>query len=149
MMKRNIKKYTKGQSLFEVVVAISISALIITGIVAYTSNSIQNSSYSRDKTLASIYVQEANEWLRQERDQNSQVFSTKATPESRYCLAGLDWNTVGFCGDRVIPDTKFTRDLYFPTCDTCPSGSVEVEVTVSWEDSKGDHEVTSLTDLSL
>lgn len=142
--------YQKGQSLFEVVVSIAISALIVTAIVAVASNSIQNSSYSKDKTLASGYVQETMEWLRKERDQNSIVFLTKALPGTNYCLTSLSWTSpVGICtSSQVIGTTKFMRSLQFLQCDTCPANVVEAKVAVSWRDSKGLHDVSSITDLS-
>lgn len=141
----------KGQSLFEVVVAIALSALIVTGIVAMGAVSIQNSSYSRDKTLASNYVQETMEWLRQERDQNTDVFMQKAVTGSTYCLTTLAWpsTAVKCTTDKVIPDTKFTREISFPECyGGCPSRVIEAKVVVSWRDSKGFHESSSFTDLS-
>ena len=148
--------YQRGQSLFEVVVAIAISALIVTAVVALATNSIQNSSFSRDKTIATNYVQETMEWLKQERDQNSDIFNAKAefsrSSDITYCLSDLAWPTVpGSCtSDKVITGTKFTRELTFPACtDPCPVNIIEAQVTVYWTDSKGVHEVTSSTNLSL
>ncbi len=140
-----------GQSLFEVVVAIALSALIVTGIVAMGANSIQNSSYSRDKTLASNYVQEALEWVRQERDQNMDVFLAKAVPGTTYCLNSLEWpkSAIKCSNGSVIADTKFSREIIFPSCDgVCPTRVVEIKVIVYWNDSKGYHESSSFTDLS-
>lgn len=148
--------FEKGQSLFEVVVAVGISALIVTGIVVLSANSIQNSSFSRDKTLASLYVQQAMEWIRKERDQNSDVFRTKATYDQSnnitYCLNDLSWpNTPGNCASEsfVDGDTKFVRKVTFPACNPCPPNIIEVNVTVSWMDSKGNHDVSSSTNFSM
>jgi len=141
-------KFQKGQSLFELVVAIAISALIITAIVAVTANSINNSSYSRDKTLASAHVQEAMEWLRHERDINSE-FKTKAIPGVIYCLYSFTLSTPTTCPDSQKIGEKFTRELTFLDCPSCQDNVVEVKVSVTWFDSKGLHEVSSSTDLSL
>lgn len=148
--------FEKGQSLFEVVVAVGISALIITGVVVLATNSIQNSTYSRDKTLASLYVQQAEEWLRKERDQNSVVFNAKAafdqSNDITYCLNNLVWpNAPGSCssGSFIGGDTKFVRKITFPACNPCVSDLVEVNITVSWKDSKGNHDVSSSTNLYL
>lgn len=142
-------KLQKGQSLFEVIVAVAISTLIVTAIVSLATNSIQNTSYSRDKTLASDYVEEAMEWLRQERDNNTQ-FKAKATETAgkSYCLDDLStWPALSDCTtDQFISGTKFKRTLAFPSYS---GGVVEATVTVSWEDSKGSHEVTSSTELSI
>ena len=63
-MKEELKK---GQSLFEVVFAVAVSALIITAIVILAGNAVSNSTFSRNKALAGRFVQEAIEWLRKER----------------------------------------------------------------------------------
>lgn len=149
-------KYSKGQSLFELVVALSVSALIITGIVILASNSIQNTSYSRDKTLASTYAQQATEWLRKERDQNYDIFESKAlydrTVDIYYCLDDLSWpSSPGWCpeGSFVEGNSTFTRVIKFPSCNPCNSNLVEANVSVYWDDSKGNHNVTSSTQLSI
>jgi len=46
----------KGQSLFEVVVALAISALIIITLVSVVGNSIKNATFSKNKTLAANYA---------------------------------------------------------------------------------------------
>lgn len=154
--KKNIIE--RGQSLFEVVVAVSISALMVTGIVILASNSIQNSSYSRDKTIASTYAQQATEWLRKERDQNYEVFASKALYERGlggdiyYCLNDLSWpNFSGWCSDGsfVEGSSTFTRVIKFPSCNPCDPDLVEAEVAVYWDDSKGNHNVISTTELSI
>ena len=149
-------KYISGQSLFEVVVSIAISALIVTAIVALAVNSIQNSSFSRDKTIATSYVQETMEWIKVERDQNLAVFRTKATfmPDSdvKYCLSSLSWPaTPSSCSQsQVITNTKFSREVIFPACSgTCNAGVVEVMINVYWRDSKGLRQVSSSTELSI
>ncbi len=136
-------KLERGQSLFELVVAIAMSALIITAIVAIVSNSIQGSSYSRDKTLAASHVEQAMEWLRQERDQNSKIFAENAIDLSIYCLNSLNWNKPTSCGDERIENSKFTREVYFTGSDDLR----QAKVSVYWQDSKGEHEVSSSTDL--
>jgi len=45
-------KSQSGQSLFELVVAIAISALIIVAMVSLAVNSIQNSNFAKNKALA-------------------------------------------------------------------------------------------------
>lgn len=141
----------RGQSLFEVTVSIAISALIITAIVAIASNSIQNSSFSKDKALATSYVSEVTEWLRHERDTNLAVFTAKAIPATNYCMMTPSWTSpVGVCtSSQVISGTKFMRNVSFPVCDTCPPNVIEYTVSVSWRDSKGLHEVAGTSDLSI
>lgn len=145
-----MRKYEQGQSLFEVVVAIAISALVIVTIVSLTSSSIQNSSYSKDKTLASTYVQEATEWLRGQRNNDMAGFLTH-TETPLWCLNDLPtaWSHVGACGDgEYILGTPFTRQVVFARSLVGGKNLIEADVTVSWTDSKGIHEVTSATNFS-
>lgn len=143
-----IKSSCRGQSLFEVVVAIAISALIIVGIVAMATNSIQNSSFSKNKTLAATYVQEASEWLRGQRDSDTNVFNTHVETPT-WCFQDLSWNLPGACGENnKITETQFTRQAVFTTTTVNGKNLVESNVTVSWTDPKGIHQVSSSTNLS-
>jgi Tfp pilus assembly protein PilV len=138
----------QGQSLFEVVVAIAISALIIVTIVSLATNSIQNSSFSKNKTLAATYVQEATEWLRGQRDTDMNAFVSH-TVIPTWCLQSLSWSIPGACGStNFIADTSFIRQATFAVSTVNGKDFIESNVTVSWQDAKGIHQVTSSTNLS-
>ena len=67
----NKKKITNfGQSLFEVVFAVAIAAMILVGIVSLATTSTRNSIFSRNNSQATKYAQEVVEWLREERDKD-------------------------------------------------------------------------------
>lgn len=136
--------YVRGQSLFEVVLALAIVSLIIVGVVLLASSSIRNSTFSRNKTQAQRYAQEATEWLRGERDRDWTLFSQKAlTPI--WCLPVLAWGSakIGACSDTdVIVGTTFRRELSFSTID---SNTIATEVDILWNDNQGLHEVKSST----
>jgi Tfp pilus assembly protein PilV len=146
-------KSEKGQSLFEVVVAIAISALIVVTLVSVTSNSIQNSSFSKNKSLAATYADQASEWIRSQRDTNIGVLVTKAAGGT-YCLPDLSWpasaSDVTSC--TAISNTPFTRSVNL-SVNLDPSSGKNVitsDVLVTWQDSQGMHEVaddTALVDL--
>jgi Tfp pilus assembly protein PilV len=147
-------KTEKGQSLFEVVVAIAISALIVVTLVSVTSNSIQNSSFSKNKSLASTYADQASEWIRNQRDTNIDVLVTKATSGGTFCLPDLSWpasaSNVASC--TVISGTIFTRSVSLGVSLDPGSGKniISSDVLVTWQDSQGMHEVaddTTLVDL--
>lgn len=144
-----MKKYNKGQSLFEVVLALGLSTLIIVALVSLASNSIKNAAYSRNKTYATRYTQEATEWLRGERDGDWDVFR-----ENIYfcegqsfvqCLDTLTWRNCGICGDAEFIDTTFKREISFSEI---VADSVTVEITTYWTDSQGIHEMRSNTILT-
>ncbi|MFV1917388.1 MAG: hypothetical protein ACC618_02840, partial [Patescibacteria group bacterium] len=105
--------YRKGQSLFEVIFTLAIAALIMVGIVSLAASSIRNSAFSRNNTQATRYVQEASEWLREQRDTDWSVFSGYASsaPGEKWCLTSLAWpGSSGNCGTTTI-DGTFTREV--------------------------------------
>lgn len=141
-------KLQKGQSLFEVVVALAISTLIIVAVVSLASNSIRNSTYSKNKTLAASYAQEAMEWLRNQRDSNTAGFFA-SVQTSPWCLAILSFDTPGACvSGQVIADTPFSREVSFSTTTLNSKTVLEASVKVYWNDSQGYHEVVNNTDFT-
>lgn len=147
---KNLNPY-RGQSLFEVVVAVAVSALIITAIVAIATNSIQNSTYSRDKTLAANHIQQVHEWLRKERDTNSATFIANAAIPN-WCFVNLSWTSPTLpkvCGtSEYITGTKFIRQSTFNISVVNGKNLIRVDTTVSWTDAKGLHQITGSTDLA-
>lgn len=130
----------KGQSMFEVVIALFIIAMIIVGVVSLSTVSLSNSVFSRNKTLAGKYSQEAIEWLRGQREANFTTFKTNAV--GTRCL-----NTLAF----TVPpcqfiNTIFKRQVTFTT--TTNPTVIKVEVITSWTDSKGIHQAISTTEFT-
>lgn len=144
-----MKEYNKGQSLFEVILALALVALIIVALVALVANSIRNSSFSKNKTYATRHTQTASEWLRGQRDEDWDVFSTNflfcPTPPHVRCLNTLVWGNCGTCGDTEFIDNLFKREVSFSDIEV---NSVTVEVRTYWLDSQGTHEVRSSTILT-
>ena len=140
--------YEKGQSLFEVVIALAISTIIIVTLVSLVSSSIRNSTFSRNKTLASRHAQEATEWLRGQRDTDIETFRTNVLTII-WCMKDLAWTISGPCaaGDK-IPGTSFSREISFTSSSVSGKVVMEANIRVFWEDSQGDHEVTSATSFS-
>lgn len=124
-------KSNQGQSLFELVVAIGITGLVLVAIMSLAVKSLANATYSKNKTLATRHTQEAMEWLRAQRDISWSVFTSQASPNpgKTYCLSNLSF-TSGACGP-TIPNTIFTRQavlVYY----SGPPEKVEATVTTSW-----------------
>lgn len=139
---------SSGQSIFEVVLAIGISALIITALVSLASNSIQNASFSRSKTLAANYAQEATEWLRGQRDSGFTDFKNNVQQGSPVmCLNQLNW-AIGPCSGSTITGTPFTREVTFVNADVDGKTIIRADIVVYWTDSKGSHKTTSATNFS-
>ncbi len=144
-----MKKYNKGQSLFEVILALALTTLIMVALVALVSNSIKNSAYSKNKTYATRHTQAASEWLRGQREEDWDVFSTNflfcPTPPHVQCLDTFAWGNCGTCSDTEFIDNLFKREVSFSDIAT---DSVTVEVKTYWLDSDGIHEVRSSTILT-
>ena len=147
----NLKLKTKnlqlGQSLFEVVLALGVITAITVGIVSLTVSAIRNAAFSKNKTLAGRYAQEATEWLRSERDTRFDPFKGNAV--GTRCLKDLVWTGGTSCSAADnIPGTILYRKVTFTT--TSPGGKIiiEADVVVSWTDAQGYHEVRSATSFS-
>lgn len=146
-----------GQSLFELVIAIGISALVIVVLVSLVSNALQNAAFSKNETLAGRYAQEATEWLRGQRDTDINGFITNVTSQpfdNPRCFNNLDasaWSQIGACG-ATIAGTMLVRQITFREVNATVNGVtkniIEADITVSWTDSKGLHEITNATDFA-
>lgn len=140
-------KDEKGQSLFEVVLALAVAALIIVAIITLATISIRNASFSRNQSLATRYAQEAIEWLRGQRDEDWDAFAARAlTP--LWCLKSLSWTdtVIGGCGSSdFISDTIFKREISFTFLN---ASNIDTGVKVFWEDAQGLHETKTVTTFS-
>lgn len=130
----------KGQSMFEVVIALFIIAMVIVGVVSLSTVSLANSLYSRNKTLAGKYSQEAIEWLRSQTKADFTTFKTNTVGVR--CL-----NTLAFTSPPCqLINNLFKRQVTFTT--TTNPTIIKAEVTTSWDDSKGTHESTAVTEFT-
>ncbi len=150
-----MKKNISGQSLFEIILALAISVLIITSLVTLAANAVRNSTYSKNKTQATRYSQEATEWLRGERDTNWDNLYDKAAvnPPQVYCMKSLSWADatigLGCSSNQVISGTVFKREVSFERRTVLvgglPKNIIDASVRVYWQDAQGVHEVRSAT----
>lgn len=132
----------RGQSLFEVVLALAIIALIAVALVSLTTLSIRNTSFSKTETQANRFAQEAIEWLRGQRDTYANFFDLSGN----YCLNSLSFASASWPCSGNISGTVFKRELFVSNV----TGELEktvlkTEVAVSWSDSQGIHETRSIT----
>ena len=140
---------SKGQSLFEVLFAIAIAAIILVGVVSLSSSGVRNSAFSRNKTLATRFAQETTEWIRRERDFTNDwtAFSAHA---GTHCFSSTPISSwaPGGCGSN-ISGTIFEREAVLTVSTTTVAGdTMDIFVTVSWEDAQGTHEVKTVTSLT-
>lgn len=126
----------KGQSIFEVVVAVALISLVLVTLVSMASLSIATSTFSRNQTQASRFTQQASEWLRAERDAGWIAFKSHAI-NSTWCLDSLTWlKPSGCASSEFIPGSIFKRVLTFTTN---ADASINATVTTSWVDARGTH----------
>lgn len=147
-LSRAKSKLEMGQSLFEVVVAIAISALVMVSVVALATLAVRNTTFSKNKTLASRYAEEALEWLRNERDKDVSAFLNKAQIP-KWCLNQLSWSNQNPCSpNEKITGTPFLREVSFSNVGLPPDTIIEAVVKVEWVDSQGSHLVQNVTNFA-
>jgi Tfp pilus assembly protein PilV len=148
------KKDNKGQSLFELVLAFGVTALVLVSIVGLMTTSVRNVNSSRNRSLASRYSRKTIEWLRSERDKSWNNLDTR-TPDfphsDRYCipsepLTSSSWPAAGNCtAADLIPDTSFTRWVDLEYINNTDTNTIVAEVSVQWTDTQGTHTVNNVS----
>jgi len=118
-----------GQSLVEVLVALSLVVIIILGLVRVTITSVRNASFAKDQRVATKYAQEGLENARHLKEEDTAVFWAKSGTET----------------DEI---NKFTREITYTPDPGQPDEKMKVEVLVWWEDSIGQHQSTLATYLT-
>lgn len=156
MFRKKQLVHNSGQSLIEVLVALSLAVLAIGALVTVTMTSVKNAQFSKNQTQAEKYAQEGMEWARLQKENllwtgTGNFFSRSGSEISpnKYCLNTFPvgaWS--GACAvGTVIPQTIFMRELSMKTlttltnCGNIISGKEPIlaVVTVSWPDSSGSH----------
>jgi len=114
-------RLNEGQSVIEVVVALSLVAIVILALVRVTISSIQNSSFARDQQIATQYAQEGIENARRLKEQNEIEFWGKS---------GSEEETIN----------KFERTITYTPVTGEENQKMEIQVVVTWENTKGTHQ---------
>lgn len=128
-------KNNKGQSLVEAVVAIGLVTLVLVALISAITFSLANAQYSRNKSIATKYAQEAIEAMRKLRDAGWPAFYTWAndTTGRTYCMTNTFTLTNIPPACVVIDDTY---DIFTRTVKLVGNGGtrdrVSVQVVVTW-----------------
>jgi len=135
----------KGQSLFEVIFALGIAAIILVAMASLATTSIRNSTFSKDSAAATQLASQTTEWLRSERDTSWTLFVARSTSLGKtWCLSTLAWpGSSGACGPQVT-GTIFTRSVTLTSkdADTNPGDdTVVADILVTWSDAQGTHDI--------
>ena len=131
----------KGSTLVEVLVAVSIIALVLTAVSAMISMSVKLAESNEKKQLALQKAQEALEFFRKERSINSwHSFSTPLEDEAVYCVSSLPESVAsisaspGNCGEEDVLEAarySFRREALV---DFTSSNNLNVQIEVLWQD---------------
>lgn len=150
MNTKRVKPMLFGQSLFEVVMALAILAVILTGIVSLTSKSVTTASFSKNKAQANRYASEAIEYLRAQKEfLGWPAFQTAVTASGGvWCMNDLTFTVSGAC-DPANPSHNIGSSIFQRTLSTQENtDNIDVTVTVSWTDEKGFHETKTVSSIS-
>jgi Tfp pilus assembly protein PilV len=127
-----MRRSTQGQTLVEIMVAIGVVVLLVTGLIVATTQSLRNSQSGRVHTLA---VQRASEALELVRDLRNQSWNNFIVYDGTWCVDGAGvFTDSGGVGCPLNVDGRFTRTVTF-TLDA-PSQRMETTVLMTW--SEGD-----------
>ena len=139
----------KGQSLVEVLVSLSIAAIVMSGITLAVIYSLRNTQFSKNQNLASQYAAEGIEIMRQLRDSKSSLsgFLGANNTSITSCLPQDSTGPINdpqppLCGQNVGPkDIGSTYYIYIrevkiepPDPSTECKDNYKVTVKVSWWD---------------
>ncbi len=136
------KNNSRGQTLVEAIIALTVLVVIITAIAALTLNSISNSIFLRSQDTANKFAQEGMDFLSTQKKQDYTTFS--AMPNDNYCLSysssrNPQWPLVSGSGAACLnSNTTFTHEVNILSGGCVTAGVVGIQVTLSvgWTDSK-------------
>jgi len=119
----------KAFTLAEVLVFVTILSLFFISAVTITTFNLRNLKVQEHKILATRYAEEGSEWVKQEKEDDWQVFITRTG--TSYCLNSLSW-TSGLCSTFSLGTPAiFKRDLQIVNSGS-PVNRVTTNLTVGW-----------------
>ena len=125
-----MKKNSSGQTLVEVVVAIGVVVLLVTGLIVATSVTLKASQYGKMRSLGTQYAQEAIEAARNLRDSGWSTFLLYGGTSQCLDKTG-NWTPMSVSCPYDI-DSIYSRTVMY-TWDALNS-RMNVDVAVTWVD---------------
>jgi type II secretory pathway pseudopilin PulG len=125
-------KKTSGQMLVELLIGIGIVLTLLVGVAVLSTQTVKTSRVSGDRSEASALAEAEMELVRKDRETNKEVFFNKEG--EGVCLSG------------VTPKEGYACEVVYR-----PDGSgttMEVTVTISWQEAGGDSSLSLTTDLT-
>lgn len=139
-------KRQSGQTLIEILAALSVVVVVLTGITMAVLNALNNTTDSKNDNLATAFAQQGMESMKSLELSDYTTF--KSLPGQSYCLAQtcniltssdpacwLQSGNSSACKNNV--NNFFTRVITVPSsAPDCASGTIEVQSIVSWANGK-------------
>ncbi len=147
-----------GVTLLEALIFMTILSVIMLAIVYATTISLKRTQFNQHKIFATRYMEEAQEWVRGEKEVNWTIFLNRAP--GTYCMnddistcseAGTCWSEPTACEatDYSLGSTGGIQNGYSRSIVLTSTGSsVGAVTTVSWKDGPNIFNVTSNTSFS-
>lgn len=134
--KENSWRKESGQTLIEVIAALSAAVVIVSASAVAVINALKNAQFSNNQNLATRHAQEGIEVMRDLRNSNYAAFSLLQS--DTYCLRGGAASpsaaTEFGCGQNV---GIFVREVDIEkNASSCGGNLTKVSTYVSWSDSK-------------
>lgn len=134
----------RASTLIEILIAVSIIALVLTSVSAMIAMSIKLADSNEQNQLALQKAQEAMEFFRKERLINSWYSFSTPLSEGRYCVSSLPESVasmsakLGVCGDEDVLEAakyQFQREAMVQFNN---ENNVKVGIDVLWQDGSKD-----------
>lgn len=137
-----------GLSIYEVVLSIGIVTVVLVALVGLVVIIQRNTTLAKNRSEALRLNQEANEWLRDRRNQDWTGFYNYAGT-AVWCLDNLTLNSnSGACGtNEYVPNyAPFRRQVRFTRTDLGGGRfQVRADIDILWVDSQGNHTISAPT----
>ena len=146
----------EGQTLIEVLAALTAAVVIVGALVSASLNALKSTEFTRDQNISSQYTQAGMEIMRDMRNNDIGSFTSSNLPDGTYCLAksctqlistnASCWKMLTTCPQNV---DKYVREVAVShnasDCNASPtpngqtgvlSSNVKITVTTSWYDTQ-------------
>lgn len=132
--------FARGQTLAEIVVALGIVLILVTGLIVGGTSAVRTSDQGRMRSKAIQYAQEGIELTRKLRDESWTTFQARS---GLWCLdgSGVWTQAVGVCPVNI--NSTFTRGVTFAW--NAAALRMEITMTVTWQDGSATHKSELVT----
>lgn len=125
-------KESFGQTIIEVVIALSAALLIIGAVTVLVVTSVNNSSFIKNQNISAKWAQQGMEYTKFLRNSNLSQFKSYS---GTYCMGEGNNITLGPCVVNI--GGSYIREIEFePNSFHCGNTETKVRATVSWPSGK-------------